>query len=64
MDAARVRVCLAIFKLICDRSLYNEVILLSILSATVILIFPPPPAQNCDVCRIYETGPYMKMAWV
>ncbi len=30
MDAARVRVCLAIFKLMCNRSLNNEVILLSI----------------------------------
>ncbi len=38
MDAARVIMCLAIFKLICNRSLNNEVIL----SAIVILIFPPP----------------------
>ncbi len=36
----------------CNWSLNNEVILLSILSGIVILIFPPPPAQNCDVCCI------------
>ncbi len=30
MDAARVSVCLAIFKLMCNRSLNNEVIVLSI----------------------------------
>ncbi len=32
MDAARVSVCLAIFKLMCNQSLINEVILLSIYS--------------------------------
>ncbi len=30
MDAVRVSVCLAIFKLMCNQSLNNEVILLSI----------------------------------
>ncbi len=56
MNAARVSVCLAMFKLMCNRSLNNEVI---VLSAIVILIFP----QNCDVCRISMTLKKLHEMW-